>query len=446
MEPGPKTQPPVIGAPSPLAGELPPPLPPQPPRKSGAVRQLLAALLSLCLGLFLADAFVSLLDDSLILLFGIHLLGTVRGFLVLLAMLIALATYVLMGITPLIPKRLFLPVILFYPLAMLALFPFTTYFYPRLQQFSWLLSLCQVVVGLSVLWWAQGGLKLRWPLMPQIRLGARGFSWLNLAGFLAANVFVALPAVAVYLGLCASLAVGHFSEGFLALRPSGFAVRVRKYVRADGKTVQLVPMAHIGEAEFYHKLSRSFPTNAVVLMEGVTDDKNLLTNNITYERMAKSLGLAEQQEEFNPVQVEMVMADVDVSQFTPNTIGFLNLVMLVHGKGFTVENVMKLLQYSPPPHFEEQLINDLVRKRNGRVLQELRDRLPQSDLIIVPWGAAHMPGISHGVQAAGFRLDETREYVVIRFRHAGAKSASAAVPPRPAQNHTKPPQGHPKAY
>ena len=426
----PTSQPPVIGAPPPLAGEPPPPLPPQPGHKSGAVRQFLAILLSLCLGLFLADALVSLLDDSLVLLFRIHLLGTVSGILGFFAALMALVTYILMGITPMIPKRLFLPVTLFYPLGMLALFPVMIYFYPRLQQFSWLVSLCQVVLGLSVLWWAQGGLKLCWPLVRQDRLGTRGFTWLNLCGFVLANLFVALPAVLVYLAVCAALAVGHFSEGFVALRPGGLMVRVRKYVRQDGKTVQLVPMAHVGEARFYQELSRSFPTNAVVLMEGVSDDKNLLTNNITYKRMAKSLGLAEQQEEFNPVQVEMVMADVDVSQFTPNTIGFLNLVMLVHGKGLTVENVMKLMQYSPPPQFEEKLLDDLVRKRNGHLLQELRDHLPQSDLIIVPWGAAHMPGISHGVQDAGFRLDETREYVVIRFRRAGAKSTSAGARPR----------------
>jgi hypothetical protein len=41
--------------------------------------------------------------------------------------------------------------------------------------------------------------------------------------------------------------------------------------------------------------------------------------------------------------------------------------------------------------------------------------LPQSDNIIVPWGAAHMPGLAKEIQKSGFRLDETREYVVIRF-------------------------------
>ena len=51
----------------------------------------------------------------------------------------------------------------------------------------------------------------------------------------------------------------------------------------------------------------------------------------------------------------MVMADVDIKEFIPDTIGFLNLVMLFHAKGLTAETVLKMLRYSPPAHFEERL-------------------------------------------------------------------------------------------
>jgi hypothetical protein len=411
----PASQPPVIGAPPPLGAGALPPLLPGPARKAGALEQLLVLLLSLCLGLFLADAVISLVDDSLILLFDVHVLTVVRGIVFFVGMLVALVVYGLMGFTPMIPKRLFLPVTLFNPVAALGLIPLAIYFYGRIEQLAWGISVCQVIFGLGVLCWVQGGLKLGWPLVPENRLGLRRFSWLNLSGFVLVNVLVVLPAVIGYLAVCAALAVGHFSEGFLALRPGGFTVQVRKYVRSDGKTIQLVPMAHIGEADFYHRLSQSFPSNAVVLMEGVTDNSNLLTNRITYKRMAASLGLAEQHEEFNPVQPELVMADVDVAQFTPNTIGFLNLTMLLHSKGLTAESVLKLMRYSPPPHFDEQLFDDLLRKRNRHLLQELQARLPTSQQIVVPWGVAHMPGISQGIQASGFHLAETREYTVIRF-------------------------------
>lgn len=419
----PALQSPVIGVPPPLvAAPPPPPLPLEPAHKPGQGRQMLAFIISLCLGLFLADAVVSLVDDSLILLFDIRVLSTVRGVVFFFTLLLTVVVYGLMGLTPMIPKRLFLPVTLFNPLGALAMIPFVIYFSSRLQRISWVMSLCQLLFGLGILYWVQGGFKLRWPLVAENRLRLRGFSWLNLSGFLAMNLLVVLPVALVYLAVCAALAVGHFSKGFLALRPGGFTVQVREYTRNDGKTIQLVPMAHIGEADFYQKLSQSFPTNAVVLMEGVTDNSNLLTNRITYKRMATSLGLTEQHEEFHPARAKMVMADMDVEQFTPNTIGFLNLVMLIHAGGLNLENVLRLLQFSPPPNFEQQLFDDLLRKRNQHLLSELQRRLSQPEQIIVPWGVAHMPGIAQAIQASGFRLDQTHEYTVIRFRFAGNKA------------------------
>jgi hypothetical protein len=154
-------------------------------------------------------------------------------------------------------------------------------------------------------------------------------------------------------------------------------------------------------------------------MEGVTDNRNLLTNKITYERMAATLGVAEQHEEFKP-RGELVRADVDVAQFTSNTLAGLNLVMLIHARGMTPETIIKLLQFSPP-HFEEQLFDDLLRKRNRHLIGEIQTRLLQSENLIVPWGAAHMPEIAQEIHKAGFRVDETQEYVAIRFGSAGNK-------------------------
>src|SRR5207249_2876109 len=151
--PGPASpEPPLCGASAPqLIATLPPPLAPnQPP--SSAVRRLIALLLSLCLGLFLADAIISLVDDSLLLFFRIHLLTAIRAIVSLLSMLMAILIYFLMGITPMIPKRMFLPVTLFNPLAGLLTIPFFIYLYARMQQITWALSLCQVILGLSILY------------------------------------------------------------------------------------------------------------------------------------------------------------------------------------------------------------------------------------------------------------------------------------------------------
>jgi hypothetical protein len=153
-------------------------------------------------------------------------------------------------------------------------------------------------------------------------------------------------------------------------------------------------------------------------MEGVSDSRNLLTNKITYKRMAKSLGLAEQKGTFAPATGEVVRADVDVDEFSGTTIDFLNLVMLIHSRGMTGENLSKLLQFSAPAEFEKQLFDDILRKRNQHLLGEIHSHLPESDNIMVPWGVAHMPGIAKEIQKSGFRLSETHEYVVIRFHGA----------------------------
>ncbi len=348
-----------------------------------------------------------------------------RGLTAFLALLLALVIYCLMGLMPMVPKRFFLPLTLFNPAAGLVGIPALIYCFDHIQLVTWGISIAQVSFGFWVLHRLQGALKFAWPLVPENRLEVRRFSWRNLLVFLLGNVLVVLPAVALYLVLCIALGVGHFSEGFLKLRPGGLTVQVRKYIRDDGKTVQLFPMAHIGDADFYRKLSESFPTNAIILMEGVTDERNLLTNRISYKRMATSLGLSEQQKEFKP-QGEVVPADVDVEEFATNTIGFINMIMRVHTKGLKPEYVLELVQYSPPPNFQKELFDDLLHNRNRHLLGEIDSRLSQSDHLIVPWGVAHMPEVARGIQKAGFRLDEIRDFVVIRFGPARNKNPGTA--------------------
>jgi hypothetical protein len=404
-----------MNCPPPLVANSPPPLTPESKNKSGSTPQFFAILLSLCLALFLADAFISLADASLALFCGLHILSAISGMVSCFSVLMALGIYGLMGLTPVVPKRLFLPIPLFYLLTTLALCPFAIYWYGGLQLMAMVLSAGQVILGLMILYRSLGGFKFHWPLVSVGKLGVRCFSWWNLSAFLLLNLFVLLPATAVYLFFCAVTAVDHFSDGFLALRTDGFTVRVQMYVRNDGKTIELFPMSHIADASFYRQVSQTFPTNSVILMEGVTDNENLLTNKLSYKRMAKSLGLTEQKQEFKPANGELVRADVDVDRFSTNTIDFLNLVTLVHSQGLNPEILLKLVQYTPSADFEAQLFDDLLAKRNAHLLDEIHSHLMQSDNIMVPWGVAHMPGIAKEIQKSGFHLSETHEYRVIRF-------------------------------
>jgi TraB/PrgY/gumN family len=399
--------------------------------QSGRVKKPLSALLSLCLGFFLADALVSLLDDTIILVSGFHALDVVRGLVCFVALGAALIVYVLMGITPAIPKRVFLPVVLFNPLSMLAVIPISIYHSARLQQVAWVLSACQVVVALAAWRWAQGGWRFRWPALAEDKLqGSRFFTWGNLCGFALANLLVVAPGLVLYLGVCASLAVGHFSGGFLVLRRDGLAVRARQYVRGDGKTIQLIPMMHIGESNFYRQVSAAMPSNSVVLLEGVTDRKDLLRHKLDYKRMATSLGLTDQHDSFAPGGSQARHADVDIDQFSKETLNFLNTASLLHSKGLTEETLRELFFKAQPPDLMDRLWEDLLVKRNEHLLKELRAELADSDSIVVPWGAAHMPGIARAIQQQGFRLSQTHEYQIFRFRTLWRRAAPRkAAPP-----------------
>ncbi len=400
-------------------------LPPKPAASPSSWRNLVAILLSLFLGLFLASGLASVLDDSCVLLLGKNLFTAISGILTFLTVLAAILVYGLMGLSPVIPKRIVLPVIAFMALTLLATPLVAIFYYPWILQYDLLASGAVVVFGVAMICWLQGGWKLRWPLVAQKHLGTRAFSSLNLALFIFLNVFVLLPLVAAYLGGCASVAVNRFTDGFMALRPAGIVVQARKYTRDDGKTILLFPMSHIADSSFYKSVMQTVSSNSVVLLEGVTDNSNLLAHGISYKRAAKTLHLEEQHEDFKLQQGELVRADVDVSDFSSNTLALLNIVGLVHSEGVNAHTMSLLMGYSPTEDMEQQLLDDILLKRNAHVLAELRARLPNANDFIIPWGAAHMAGISKKIQKCGFRLVATHDFVAIHF---GGKKSNATDP------------------
>lgn len=238
---------------------------------------------------------------------------------------------------------------------------------------------------------------------------------------------VVLPGLMLYLALCASLAVDHFSGSFLALQRDGLVVRARKYGRADGKAIYLIPMMHIAEKEFYRQVSASMPTNSIVLLEGVTDRRDLLQHKLSYQRMATSLGLAEQRETFAPGGRQARHADVDIEQFSKETLDFLNIASLIHAKGLTLETLRDLFGKSQSPELMDRLWEDLLVKRNEHLLKEVQTELGSSDCVVVPWGAAHMPGLAREIQKAGFHLFESKQYQVFKFRTLWRRAESPKV-------------------
>lgn len=396
--------------------------------QESTAKNLAAITLSLVLGLFLLHGLVSLLDDSLVLAGGSLSLAALRSVLGMIVVGVSIALYFGMGLTPLIPKRGFLPVAVFMAVAVLALIPVLIYAPDRIPQAAWLLSLTQVMLGLGLMAWWWRGRVARWPGVNPARLGERSFSWGNLIGFGAINVFVVVPGIMVYLGFCLVRAVDHLSGSFLALHHDGLSMQTRKYTRPDGKIIHLVPMMHIGEPSFYDQVARAMPTNATVLVEGVTDHRNLLERPINYRRMARSLGLAEQQEEFQPEQVVAVHADVDVEVFSKNTIEFLKLASLLHTEGLSAEVFRKIVEKSQNPSLPRELWDDILHRRNAHLLGVIQELLPETDVLVVPWGAAHMPGLARDLAARGFGVAEVNNLRVLRFATLVGGIVSAAQP------------------
>src|SRR5215831_14453301 len=134
--------------------QTPPPIPSAvtlaTPQKSGW-RQFISILLSICLLLFIADAALSVLDDSLGLAFRFHGLRGLRALAGFFAMLLGLFIYFLMAFTPAIPKRLFAPAALFNPLMGLITIPVLVYFYNQQGWIGLLVSILQLALGLFIL-------------------------------------------------------------------------------------------------------------------------------------------------------------------------------------------------------------------------------------------------------------------------------------------------------
>jgi hypothetical protein len=393
----------------------PPPLPSHGPGHGPGPHQSLLLWLNLVVVLFLVDAGLSFLH-SLSSFGAFQPFAGVSALASLLLLLAALVTYVLVGFTPSIPRRWFLPVILWTVGVLLLLPLLSIYWFFAMPVVSLVLAVFQVTLGCWLVWSTQGGWILRWPLIRSQHLSGGSFRWPRLAGFACLNVILVLPAIGVYLALCLHLAVDHFSGGFLRLDAGGITGIAKQYTRADGKVVHLVPMMHIGESKFYEELSQSIPTNSIVLLEGVSDRRQRLKHELSYQRMAESVGLQEQQDEFEPGRGLPRNADIDVSEFSTKTLELLNLVIAYHSKGGSPELIRELMEKGQDPEALKGLWSDLLTRRNEHLLKELKRALTETTIVMVPWGAAHMPGIAAGVEADGFQVAERKRYRMVQFR------------------------------
>ena len=391
---------------------------------------------SLFLILFLADGGCSLLDEIVTLLAPMPPLAELRGLISSSVIVMAVPLYLGLGIDRRLPKRVFLPLILY-----VFWCPVSAWVFPFLagsRTYGLLMAVGQVLLCLLPISLFRKNDE-PFPLLPQEMFAVPFFSLRNTLIFGGANLFV-VPLVLLLCVFCAANAfMAEYTSGFMRLAPGGLHMTERVY-RRDNRTIRLVGMIHLGERQYYDDLVGSVaPGRTIVLAEGVTDDRKLLRNRLDYGKIAGVLGLTSQEKMLfrgrligeedlegapprgaaKPGPVHILRADVDVSSFRPQTIHFLDALgkhlmedssgskWLLPFDAWAGENIT--------PEMNKTIMDDILYRRNREVIRYMRKALLRYDNIVIPWGALHMAEIEAEVLAQGFKLQQERERVSIDF-------------------------------
>jgi hypothetical protein len=239
------------------------------------------------------------------------------------------------------------------------------------------------------------------------------FRWKRLAGFIAANIFLIVPLLGLYLASSLSLAVSHLSHEFIHIGFQGISVESRTYNHEE-RNIILLPTVHIAHKDFYDSLMDSLPvTNTVILTEGTTDKNKLLSGGLGYEKLAKSMGMVAQDNNHIVATRDEKRCDVDISEFSQETIDVLCGCAELFRNWPDGNRIMLLQKYLSIPEPDiDVLREDVLTKRNRRVTDCIAECVQTYDYIVVPWGALHMPGIESTILDRGATL-ETRKRIVV---------------------------------
>ena len=229
------------------------------------------------------------------------------------------------------------------------------------------------------------------------------------------------------------------SDGHLEVTGTGVVVR-ETVLTKDGRTVLLVPMVHFGEGEFYRTIFEEIPPGSLVLAEGITDREKRLAVFPSAMKLASALGLTTQPDPrvavrpgpapavergagptpASSARPEVVIADVDVAEFSDATIAVLRDLAGLYDSGSLGEAMRRLVARTRARDGFATVKDDLIDKRNAKLLQAFDERAGGYTTIVIPWGAMHVPGLEAGLRERGYRVDAERERTVMRFPGAVA--------------------------
>lgn len=379
------------------------------------------------------DATISTIDGALYLAAGAHVLLTVRNLVAYSVLAFALPMLVALVFVPHLPKRIFLPPVLYVFWANIYPWPLLVVRTSAVADLLFnMLQLSVFAVALFQVWRRTGRLRLRASDLPVKRhLVRRTFIAFG------ATFCAALVAVPVLAGFVIAASIERQTEGYLRFTSKGVEARETTLTKGD-RTVRLIGMVHIGDGDFYRDLFASFPRQSLVLVEGVSDEKGRLTRSFSYDGVARAMGLASQvdvqaawigkaarsgvagEDVYAATgRADVIDADVDVSQFSDVTIRFLNDVGSIYGSK-SVWQALGRIDAMDDRYSDKEVaavFHDIIDRRNAEVVATFDREVAAHPLIVIPWGAQHMPGIEKALKERGFAVQSRRGIPVVDYRH-----------------------------
>lgn len=375
---------------------------------------------------FLADGLISMSAE---IFSALHIAvpgwEVIRTIVALAVILWACIMYVIVFLTPRLKKRLLLPAIIFSIWASFgSSFPLTLLDIPHLGLF---VSGAQTVLGalLFIAW-----RKYHQPIIDETR---PSFSWGNFAVGGCVSFVIALFCV-LSVVVTAADAIDTHTGGYATIRPSGFYLEERRF-RKEDKEVRLIGMVHVAQAAFYNSVAEDLRStdSAVVLLEGVSDDKGLLKKRLSYNGVADFIGITSQEKSTFTSQavgslrgspdksrspIEYMHADLDISALQPRTVALVEALSALLASKSIPEALTHLQDKNSPLNDEAGMkaaMVDLLATRNTHLLATMRSALATTNVVIVPWGAMHLQDLQEELEKMGFQEVSHKARLALSF-------------------------------
>ncbi|MDD5349224.1 MAG: hypothetical protein PHQ12_03335 [Chthoniobacteraceae bacterium] len=350
-------------------------------------------------------------------------------------LILGLVLFFGMILTPRLSKRLLLP-----PLGFLGFCLLWGLLYGQRGMLP--ISAAEALLGLGLVagfWNAQGG------GIQDFTSSRPRFTLRNFFGTGLLNGFLGVALVGLLILGTAQKLRGKLEDStgrYVTIQPGGILLEERRF-QHDGKEIRLISMIHVAKNGFYDEIARALPagSKAVVLLEGISDRNGYLRGKLDYSNAAHLLGFTSQQqstftekavkglaasreaEEKNvPAPavppLEYRSADVDTAEFHSTTVQWIQAFGNVIQSANFQEALAKYSQSRQTfAQGTESVCTDLLDKRNEHLLGEIRKALDAHTMVVVPWGARHMPALQKEIESWGFVETERVRREAVRFEN-----------------------------